>query len=249
VILSLISLLLFSRKTYSPYNFSFRRSLIVISFAALPLLPIGAFNYFNTGGFYVTAPNGGITFYEGNNPRARGTYSSIARISDDVNLELEDMVKVALSHFGRPVTVWEADRYFWHKGLSYIKSKPANWLKLELKKIILLFWIVTVFFDYQLSKVLHFTAESFYFLCGKTDPQFSQKAATYRQFIKKKIFPLSVNTPILDPNGGNSCYHHLDLAKYGCYDYPEHMVELSASMSRVSGTGTHDPFFHCRRSS
>ena len=86
----------------------------------------------------MTAPNGGITFYEGNNPEATGTYSSIPGISDDVNLQLKDMVEVASSHFGRPVTVWEADRYFWHKGLNYIKNNPVDWLKLELRKIILL---------------------------------------------------------------------------------------------------------------
>ena len=48
------------------------------------------------------------------------------------------MAKVTSSHFGRPVTIWEADRYFWNKGVSYIKNNPIAWLKLELKKIILL---------------------------------------------------------------------------------------------------------------
>jgi 4-amino-4-deoxy-L-arabinose transferase-like glycosyltransferase len=138
VILPLIALLPFYRKADTPGNLKFWRLVIVIAFVALPLLPVGGFNYLNTGGFYVTAPNGGITFYEGNNPRASGTYSSVPGISDDVNLQLKDMVKVASSHFGRPVTIWEADRYFWNKGLSYIKNNPADWLKLELRKFILL---------------------------------------------------------------------------------------------------------------
>jgi 4-amino-4-deoxy-L-arabinose transferase-like glycosyltransferase len=138
VVLPLLALLLFSRKADAPYNLTLRRLVLVIVFVLLPLLPIGGFNYLHTGGFYVTAPNGGITFYEGNNPRAKGTYSSVPGISDDVNLQLKDMVKMASSHFGRPVTIWEADRYFWNKGLSYIKNNPADWFKLELRKIILL---------------------------------------------------------------------------------------------------------------
>jgi 4-amino-4-deoxy-L-arabinose transferase-like glycosyltransferase len=138
IVLPLMALLPFYRKpdpVTKPYRW---RVPIVLACLILTLLPIGLYNYHNTGGFYVTAPNGGITFYEGNNPRATGTYSSIPGISDDVNLQLKDMVEVASSHFGRPVTVWEADRYFWHKGLNYIKNNPVDWLKLELRKIILL---------------------------------------------------------------------------------------------------------------
>ena len=138
VILSLIVLLPFYRKSDIPPNLKFWRPVIVIAFMALPLLPIGTLNYLNTGGFHVTAPNGGITFYQANNPKARGTYSSVPGISDDVNLQLKDMVKVTSSHFGRPVTIWEADRYFWNMGLSYIKNNPVAWLKLELQKVILL---------------------------------------------------------------------------------------------------------------
>jgi 4-amino-4-deoxy-L-arabinose transferase-like glycosyltransferase len=138
VVLPLLALLPFYRKP-DPVTKLFRwRVPIVLACLILTLLPIGLYNYHHTGGFCVTAPNGGITFYEGNNPEATGTYSSIPGISDDVNLQLRDMVEVASSHFGRPVTVWEADRYFWHKGLNYIKNNPEEWLKLELRKIILL---------------------------------------------------------------------------------------------------------------
>jgi 4-amino-4-deoxy-L-arabinose transferase-like glycosyltransferase len=138
VVLPLLAILSFYRKP-DPVTKLYRwRVPIVLACLILTLLPIGLYNYHHTGGFSVTAPNGGITFYEGNNPEATGTYSSIPGISDDVNLQLKDMVEVASSHFGRPVTVWEADRYFWHKGLSYIKNNPADWLKLELRKIILL---------------------------------------------------------------------------------------------------------------
>jgi len=138
VILPLIALLPFYRRADAPLNLRRWRIPIVLAFVTLLLLPIGLYNYHNTGGFYVTAPNGGITFYEGNNPRATGTYSSVPGISDDVNLQLEDMVKVASSHFGRPVTIREADRYFWLKGLNFIKNNPVAWLKLEFRKIVLL---------------------------------------------------------------------------------------------------------------
>ena len=138
VVLPLLALLPFYRKPDPVTRLSRWRVPVVLACLILTLLPIGLYNYHHTGGFYVTAPNGGITFYEGNNPEATGTYSSIPGISDDVNLQLKDMVEVASSHFGRPVTVWEADRYFWHKGLSYIKNNPTDWLELELRKIILL---------------------------------------------------------------------------------------------------------------
>ncbi len=138
VVLPLIALLLFYKKP-DPITKIYRwRIPIVLACSILTLLPIGLYNYHYTGGFYVTAPNGGLTFYMGNNPRATGTYSSVPGISDDVNLQLKEMVAVASSHFGRPVTIWEADRYFWRQGLSYIKNNPVDWLKVELKKIILL---------------------------------------------------------------------------------------------------------------
>ena len=138
VVLPLIALLLFYKKP-DPITKIYRwRIPIVLACLILTLLPIGLYNYHYTGGFYVTAPNGGLTFYMGNNPRATGTYSSVPGISDDVNLQLKEMVAVASSHFGRPVTIWEADRYFWRQGLSYIKNNPVDWLKVELKKIILL---------------------------------------------------------------------------------------------------------------
>ena len=138
VILPLIALLPFYRRADAPLNLRRWRVPIVLACLILTLLPIGLYNYHNTGGFYVTAPNGGITFYEGNNPRATGTYCPIPGVSDDVNLQLEDMVKVASSHFGRPVTIREADRYFWLKGLNFIKNNPVAWLKLEFRKIVLL---------------------------------------------------------------------------------------------------------------
>jgi 4-amino-4-deoxy-L-arabinose transferase-like glycosyltransferase len=138
VILPLLALLPFYRKPDPVTKLSRWRVPIVLACLILTLLPLGLYNYHHTGGFYVTAPNGGITFYEGNNPEATGTYSSVPGISDDVNLQLKDMVEVASSHFGRPVTVWEADRHFWHKGLNYIKNNPVDWLKLELRKIVLL---------------------------------------------------------------------------------------------------------------
>ena len=138
VILPLIALLPFYRRADAPLNLRRWRVPIVLACLILTLLPIGLYNYHNTGGFHVTAPNGGITFYEGNNPRATGTYCPIPGVSDDVNLQLEDMVKVASSHFGRPVTIREADRYFWLKGLNFIKNNPVAWLKLEFRKIVLL---------------------------------------------------------------------------------------------------------------
>ena len=138
VILPLIALLPFYRRADAPLNLRRWRVPMILACLILTLLPIGLYNYHNTGGFYVTAPNGGITFYEGNNPRATGTYCPIPGVSDDVNLQLEDMVKVASSHLGRPVTIREADRYFWLQGIYFIKNNFVDWLKLELRKIILL---------------------------------------------------------------------------------------------------------------
>jgi 4-amino-4-deoxy-L-arabinose transferase-like glycosyltransferase len=160
VVLPLLALLPFYRKPDPVTRRSRWRVPIVLACLILTLLPIGLYNYHHTGGFYVTAPNGGITFYEGNNPEATGTYSSIPGISDDVNLQLKDMVEVASSHFGRPVTVWEADFHFWHKGLNYIKNNPVDWLKLELRKIILLLHPKETFTIYDIylerSKYLSF---------------------------------------------------------------------------------------------
>jgi 4-amino-4-deoxy-L-arabinose transferase-like glycosyltransferase len=166
VIFPLIALLPFYRGADAPLKIRLWRVPIVLAFVTLPLLPIGLYNYHTTGGFYVMAPNGGITFYEGNNPAATGTYSSIPGISDDVNLQLKDIVKVASSHFGRPVTIWEADRYFWLKGISFIKNNPADWIKLELRKLILLISPKETFtiYDIYLERSLYLSVLYLFFI-------------------------------------------------------------------------------------
>ncbi|MBN1233155.1 MAG: glycosyltransferase family 39 protein [Candidatus Coatesbacteria bacterium] len=125
---------------------TYRSKLQMILHKSLPfvltfisIIPSGYYNYIKTGRFSINAPNGGLTFYMGNNENAQGTYCTIPGISDDLKQQTRDMINYASTYEKRQLSVWDADQFFWKKGMEFIRKKPLKWIKLELKKIILVY--------------------------------------------------------------------------------------------------------------
>lgn len=135
VVLLVLPALLFVKDTPGYKRFAVLR-LILAGLAVLaPLLCWGAVNMARTGRFFISPPNGGVTFLQGNNPRAVGLYTPVPGLTDDINGQLAGMVSLVSRIEGRQVTVAEANRYFLNEGLAFIRENPGDWLLLEAKKL------------------------------------------------------------------------------------------------------------------
>lgn len=138
-IILILELDIFLRKVN--HHSKFKRHLfrvLPLIITLLCLLPFCFYNLTKTKKFTFSVPNGGITFYTGNNQNSKGDYTTISGISDDIKTQIRDMQTYASRNSGRNLSIWEADNYFWRKGLDFIFSHPCKWLKLVFKKLLLL---------------------------------------------------------------------------------------------------------------
>ena len=119
-----------------PWKWRFATSCIIA--LAVPVLLWGGINWHRSGSFSISPPNGGVTFYEGNNPNSQGTYTPIPGLTNDVNEQKEGMIEIASKATGRSVTLEEADRFFWGRAFEFIQEQPMRWIWLEWKKALLI---------------------------------------------------------------------------------------------------------------
>ena len=119
-----------------PWKWRFAAS-SMIAFT-VPVLMWGGINWHRSGSFSISPPNGGVTFYEGNNPNSQGTYTPIPGLTNDVNRQKEGMIEIVSKATGRSVTLGEADRFFWDRAFAFIQEQPLRWISLEWKKALLI---------------------------------------------------------------------------------------------------------------
>jgi tetratricopeptide (TPR) repeat protein len=100
----------------------------------LILLPVGLRNLNLGGEFKLTTSQFGPNFYIGNNPAADGTYGSVRKIIGETQLEGADAKRLAERALGRKLTAGEVSDYWFEKSWSYIRSAPAEWLRLLARK-------------------------------------------------------------------------------------------------------------------
>ena len=89
--------------------------------------------------FTLVSQNGGETFYIGNNAHANGTYTPVEGLSSDIAYQNRDVVARAQEHTGKPMSRSEVSRYWYNKAFSWMACHPADWLRLELTKLLNLF--------------------------------------------------------------------------------------------------------------
>ncbi|HPQ42257.1 MAG TPA: glycosyltransferase family 39 protein, partial [bacterium] len=89
--------------------------------------------------FIIVAPHGGINFYIGNNPDATGTYYSVPGISDNPGTQVRDSIDIVSQKLGHPASAPEASSYWMHQSMQFMKTDPAGFFRLFLRKIAL-FW-------------------------------------------------------------------------------------------------------------
>lgn len=101
---------------------------------AAALSPWAIRNRVVTGELVLTTPNLGQNFAMGNNPRATGTYLPFKRGRATAEYEQQEWVKAAEQAAGRSLSASEVSDYYLDAALSYIKAHPGPWLRLMLKK-------------------------------------------------------------------------------------------------------------------
>jgi len=103
---------------------------------------------------FTTSVVGGINFYIGNNPQAKGYYISPHGIISSPIEQVKTSIHYAEKESGKRLTPSQASRYWLFKGLKFIKDNPIDAFFLYIKKFAL-FWRkeeIRQNIDYTLSK-------------------------------------------------------------------------------------------------
>ncbi|MBD3235854.1 MAG: tetratricopeptide repeat protein [Candidatus Eisenbacteria bacterium] len=109
---------------------------LILLGALLPLLPQAMHQTRTTGHLQLLTLNGGLNFYIGNNPYARGIFSNPPQI--DLNDDLTAR-RAASIQAGRELTLAESSRHWLRRGLDFIRTEPLQALRLFARKALLFF--------------------------------------------------------------------------------------------------------------
>jgi hypothetical protein len=85
------------------------------------------------GAGYSLGTYAGVTFYNGNNPLARGGYTMVPGLSPDIS-KLNIDARIGAST-GELASLTETDRYWMRQGLSYLAGNPGDAAVLMLRKL------------------------------------------------------------------------------------------------------------------
>lgn len=118
----------------------------------LVLAPVALRNAAVGGGFYLTTSQFGPNFFIGNNPRADGTYMSLRVGRGAPEYERVDATELAEHASGRRLTPAEVSSYWITRALDFIVSQPAAWLRLEGRKLLLL-WNTSEMLDTESQEI------------------------------------------------------------------------------------------------
>ena len=117
---------------FSEQPLSLRLRWLGLFFAGLLLIlvPVGLRNLTVGGEFKLTTSQFGPNFFIGNNATADGTYGSVRNVIGEVQLEGPDAKRLAQRATGHKLTAGEVSNYWFKQSLDYIRSQPAQWLRL-----------------------------------------------------------------------------------------------------------------------
>lgn len=114
------------------------RTVFFVVGLAIVLVPVAARNYAVGSGVYLTTSQFGPNFYIGNHEGADGTYVSLRPGRGAPEFERRDATEVAEEALGRTLTPSEVSAYWTDRALSFIASRPGEWLALMGRKALLL---------------------------------------------------------------------------------------------------------------
>jgi tetratricopeptide (TPR) repeat protein len=115
-----------------------RRLAGLVAGVVLVVAPVGVRNSIIGGGFYITTSQFGPNLYLGNNPHADGMAGSLRAGRGSPEYERQDATDLAEYVAGRRLTPGEVSSYWTSEALAWIRHDPGAWLKLTVRKIVLL---------------------------------------------------------------------------------------------------------------
>ncbi|MGE5834655.1 MAG: glycosyltransferase family 39 protein [Acidobacteriota bacterium] len=126
-------------------------ALALIVGAALVVAPWSARNTREYGRFVLVATEGGVTFWTGNHPRARGE----GDLASNPHLKLESQ---ALRRQYPSLSEEAMEPVYYREAMSWIRSHPIDWLLLELRKVFYL--VVPIGPSYTMHSRLYYGASA-----------------------------------------------------------------------------------------
>ena len=116
-----------------------RGATLLLAGLALPLLTVTVRNGIVGRDFVPITYHAGPTFYHGNNPAARGTYSPILPGRQNPAYEKRDAIRIAEEKRGRTLKPSEINRFWFGEAFRYLSENPARFVSLTGRRAFL-FW-------------------------------------------------------------------------------------------------------------
>jgi tetratricopeptide (TPR) repeat protein len=110
------------------------RAAFCLAAAAALIAPVAARNHAADGGFTLVADNGGVTFWQGNNPIAGGVYSTPEGFSGSIAKQHDESLRLAEAEEGRKLRSGEVSAHWFAKGRHFLASDPVHAVSLIGKK-------------------------------------------------------------------------------------------------------------------
>lgn len=132
-------LILLAVRPREKFSAFFLRSLVFLLGITIVLVPVAFRNWKVGGNFLPTTFQGGVNFYIGNNPRANGTYQPLSPGKQVPAYERTEPIRLAEKEMGRTLEPYEVSNFWLSKSLDWARKNPADYLKLQAKKI-RMFW-------------------------------------------------------------------------------------------------------------
>lgn len=101
------------------------------------LFPVALRNKLVGDEFHLTTSQLGPNLYIGNNPSANGTYQPLRIARGHARFERDDATAIAEESVGRRLTPGDVSAFYVDRVVEYIRSEPADWLRLMSSKLAL----------------------------------------------------------------------------------------------------------------
>ncbi len=116
------------------------RALTGVAAGVLVIMPATIHNYRATGEFIPISAQAGVTFLHGNGPGAKGIYARASDVSIHRESQNLDAERIYREQTGEEPTWGKVNRYFFRRGLDYLRRNPGDAAVLLARKA---YWFLT----------------------------------------------------------------------------------------------------------